>query len=308
MMSPTRLYPERSPFILGTAQLGMPYGIANTTGQPDQACAVDIVRAALGCGVDFFDTAQAYGVSEAVLGEALRACGGSEGAQIITKLSPVLPDSFDALLELVHASLQKLGVAMLYCIMLHREEALSLLSGSVGKVLSHCLERGLAKHVGISVYTPDAALQALRHPLIGIVQIPTSLFDRRFEEAGVFALAQELGKELHIRSIFLQGIVCMDPSALPVGLEGLASTLESFRAASAKEGCTQAQGALGWILRRYPKSRIIFGAERPCQVSENLDFARRWDRLSRAYWEALAALRPPQIPELLNPALWPRSL
>lgn len=305
-MSPTLLPLDGSPFILGTAQLGMPYGIANVAGQPDRTSAIAIVSAALENGVVFFDTAQAYGASETVLGEALHACGGAARAQIITKLQPDLPDSFAALLELAHASIVRLGVASLYCLMLHREEALSLLSGSVGRALSRCLETGLAKNAGISVYTPHAALQALRHPLISIVQIPTSLFDRRFEDAGVFALAQKLGKELHIRSIFLQGIVCMDPWALPPGLQGLAPTLERFRAACEKEGCTQTQGALGWILRRYPGSRIVFGAERPGQVRENLDFARRWDRLSPAYWQATADLRPPQIPELLNPALWPR--
>lgn len=70
---------------LGCAQLGMRYGVANTAGQPDQAAAREIVAICLASGVRFFDTAQAYGESEAVLGDALAA---NSAAQVISKLSP----------------------------------------------------------------------------------------------------------------------------------------------------------------------------------------------------------------------------
>ena len=47
--------------MLGTAQLGLAYGVANTTGRPDFHQAVRLIAAAAEGGVNCFDTAAAYG-------------------------------------------------------------------------------------------------------------------------------------------------------------------------------------------------------------------------------------------------------
>ena len=57
-----------SRFVLGTAQLGMKYGICNSHGQPDEQECLSIVETAWNSGIRFFDTAQAYQESEKVLG------------------------------------------------------------------------------------------------------------------------------------------------------------------------------------------------------------------------------------------------
>jgi aryl-alcohol dehydrogenase-like predicted oxidoreductase len=119
--------------ILGTAQLGQPYGIANKSGQPDQTTATAIVQAALDGGVSTFDTAQGYGQSEIVLGSALKQLRAADKVKIISKLSPTLTLA-DAgrLSSSVRNSLDRLGVSMLYCCMFHREEHLSLLNEQIG--------------------------------------------------------------------------------------------------------------------------------------------------------------------------------
>ena len=88
-MLPSALSPK---LILGTAQLGQNYGVANTTGRPDQQSANDIVRCALDGGISLFDTAQGYGESEAVLGHALGCHDFERSAKVITKLPPVPPE------------------------------------------------------------------------------------------------------------------------------------------------------------------------------------------------------------------------
>jgi aryl-alcohol dehydrogenase-like predicted oxidoreductase len=79
-----------SRIILGTAQLGMDYGIANRVGQPDQRTATAIIESAWRHGIRHFDTAQAYGASERVLGQALRDLGVSDQAHVASKLSAQL--------------------------------------------------------------------------------------------------------------------------------------------------------------------------------------------------------------------------
>lgn len=295
----------RERLILGTVQLGQAYGIANTSGKPAQQEANALVHAALDGGIVFFDTAQGYGDSEAVLGIALRECGAAASARIITKLAPALPVDATALRGSVTRSLAALGVPKLYCLMLHREEQLPLLDQWQGTIMEDLLERGVTKHLGISVYTPEAALRALAHRLVSVVQIPSSIFDRRFKMAGVFEAAREAGKELHIRSVFLQGVLGMTPEQLPAALSGLAPALTALRKTCASYGCSPLQAALGYMLGESRVS-VLFGAEQKAQVRQNLDFARGCASLPHTLWEEMNAIFPPQLPELLNPALWRR--
>ena len=74
-----------SPIALGTVELGMDYGIPvpGHYGRPSSSAAEQLVGAALDAGINFIDTAQAYGNSEAILGRALR--GRRHRAVLATK-------------------------------------------------------------------------------------------------------------------------------------------------------------------------------------------------------------------------------
>jgi aryl-alcohol dehydrogenase-like predicted oxidoreductase len=298
---------DTTKLVLGTAQLGQPYGIANTTGQPDQERAVTIIRTALDYGVSFFDTAQAYGISEQILGYALCRCNAVDKAEIITKLPLALPSTPLTFGNCVRESLLKLDVPRLYCLMLHREEHIPALDSWLGEELCRFRAEGIIRRVGVSVYKPDAALTALRHKLVSVVQIPAGLFDRRFESAGVFRQAQDTGKELHLRSVFLQGILCVHPAELPLFLSELAPALTKFHSLCREYACTPNHAALFWPLRRYPQCRVCFGAENPEQVRQNLDCMGLGDKFPEKFYSALDAILPPQKAEILNPALWPRT-
>ncbi|WP_027181619.1 aldo/keto reductase [Oleidesulfovibrio alaskensis] len=292
-----------SRFVLGTVQLGMPYGVANRTGKPDQRCADGIVSAAWKSGITAFDTAAAYGDSERVLGFSLRAAG-AESPEIITKLPPhTLPCSASLLSGIVAASLERLRVSHLRCLMLHREEELEYLDGETGRVLQQMMHDGILGGIGVSVYTTDAAHKALAHPMITALQLPASVFDRRFELAGIFERAGAAGKTVYIRSALLQGVLCLAPDELPEHLRCLAPYLHEFQQCCRRFGLTQAQAALLFVYYRYPSAFILFGAETVGQVEENaVSLLSACSRES--FLEALTAIMPEQNPEVLNPACW----
>jgi spore coat polysaccharide biosynthesis protein SpsF len=144
-----------SRFVLGTAQLGMDYGIANVRGQPGEKLAYEIVKTALRYGVNCFDTAQAYGNSEIALGRALRYCGAGPDIKIVSKLSPKLqPTDSEAVEQSIEASCQNLGVDQLWCLMLHRADWLDVWDEGLGRVLSDVVRRGFIKYLGVSTYWP----------------------------------------------------------------------------------------------------------------------------------------------------------
>ena len=103
---------------LGTVQLGMPYGIANAQGMPDEQTAVDILRATCECGMRWIDTAAAYGVSEATLGSALPRAWSGDAPRIATKF--VLDEALAPAAQL-DAALEKLRRDRIEALLLHRE-------------------------------------------------------------------------------------------------------------------------------------------------------------------------------------------
>lgn len=288
--------------ILGTVQLGLPYGIANTTGQPDIANAKAIVAAAMRCGIAAFDTAHAYGTSEEVLGESLKDI--HTPTRVISKLPAELRGTKGEGTRCLELSLKALQRESLFALLFHREEHLPLLDGPLGEDISSLLQEGLIEKFGISVYTEAQALLALQHPLISIVQLPASLLDRRFEQAGVFAEAKRSGKCIHIRSALLQGVLTMPADRLPNHLGGLVPAVQRFHEICDLAHVPPASLALGWLLRRFPECEVLFGAERPEQIRENMSSLDHVATLEESIFEALDTVIPPQEAALLNPSLW----
>ncbi len=297
---------RQNSFILGTAQLGMPYGIANNLGQPNLSFAKGIIATALNAGITYFDTAQMYGTSETVLGQCLQVLNSQNEVKIITKVASESLQDKVSLGQAFSASLQNLDVQSLYCFMLHHEEYLTYLDGWQGDFLLALQKQEKIIHLGISVYYPEKALQALEHPLIHIVQVPSSLFDKRFIEAGVFKRAKELKKEIHIRSVFLQGVLCMSPASLPDYLKILYKYVKCFHGICNRYNCTPSQGALAWMQNKEPEALLIFGAESIKQVQENMDIEWQKKCNMQDFLLELDNINVPQEPELLNPSLWKR--
>jgi len=288
--------------VLGTAQFGLRYGVANATGRPDRAAARGIVDAAWGLGVRCLDTAQAYGESEAVLGEVLRGGGLARQAQVVTKTHPEADlSSREAVSRCVRGSLERLGLARLHGVLLHREEALARW-GELGPWLLSEVEAGAVERVGVSVYSPEGALRALSLPGLTLIQLPTNVLDRRFEAAGVFERALEQGVAIHIRSIFLQGLLLLPAEQAPAGLAEAVPHLRRLDGLCAEAGLSRAALALAYVRDAFPLAAVLFGAETAAQVRENGDL---WNvAASDGLVDIVRSVFQSVPAKLLNPSLW----
>ncbi|UCF14546.1 MAG: aldo/keto reductase [Phycisphaerales bacterium] len=290
--------------VLGTAQLGLAYGIANTTGQLGKATAIEIVREAWDNGIREFDTAQGYGKSESVLGKVLSELGLSEKARIVSKFDPNL-DHLNAsvLSKSLDESLRRLGVQSLFGMMLHREEMLSLWDEGLAEILDDFVSSGRIRNVGVSVYSPDKAVQALNTEGVAMVQLPANVFDRRFENVCVFQLADEKKKKVYIRSIFLQGLLLMQPEEIPPRMAFARPVLQEFESLSNDLGLKRQEIALGYVKSQTPHAKIVLGADTPEHVREN---RRCWDKNPPSSLVPTVRKYFDEVDErILNPSLWP---
>jgi aryl-alcohol dehydrogenase-like predicted oxidoreductase len=273
-MKSSEMGPENQPasrLVLGTAQLGMPYGIANRTGQPDFKTAVALIKTAWEYGIREFDTAQGYGDSESVLGRAFADLGIANDVKVITKLDPKLdPSQGHAITRAVTRSLERLHLPALHGLMLHREEWVDSLDHGLEETLRTLVRDGAVQHLGVSVYTPAKALRVLASDIMDMVQVPANILDRRFAAAGVFEVARAAGKPVYIRSVFLQGLLLMRPEALPPRMAFATPVLRKLDALCERHRSTRQQIALRYIKATYPRARIVLGAETVPQLKQNL--------------------------------------
>lgn len=280
---------------IGCAQFGMQYGIANRHGVPSFEEGVNILKLAHNAGIKTLDTAVAYGASEAVLGQLVREVPAPW--EITTKIacSGIRSDWDRALSE----SEQRLGASP-HTLMCHRVGDW-LQNAPFRDWLFHCRTEGKVVKVGVSVYTPaEAALAARFSP--DVVQAPLSILDQRILKTGVARELGEAGVELHVRSVFLQGVLFLTDEQLNPWLAPLRPILATARALAREHGLSLGLFSLAFVNSLREVGKVIVGVERADQLSELIPSARL--PLSVSVIELILQLSLPGE-ALIDPRRWP---
>jgi aryl-alcohol dehydrogenase-like predicted oxidoreductase len=199
---------------LGTAQFGMNYGVTNPTGKVPVRQVKQLLDLALSKGVRLLDTAHSYGDAESLIGNL-----GVGEFDVVTKLAsrraPIigLGDHYQ---ELIQVSLARLKLERVYGVLAHDTYELDNGNlGNVAKSLSLLKETGLTEKIGISVYHPHQLEVIFQEFVPDLVQLPLSLFDRRFLDSGWLERLREYKVEIHSRSSFLQGLLLTSLDQIP---------------------------------------------------------------------------------------------
>lgn len=199
---------------LGTVQFGMKYGVANEHGQVTPEEASQILSRAKQAGVRALDTATLYGDSEKILGQI-----GTDGWQISTKLAAV-PETATSVYawmrEQLAGSLERLRCDRLHAVLLHRpDQVLGARGPEIVDALRQLKAEGLVAKAGVSAYCPAQLDRLFERAHFDIVQAPCNLLDQRLVRSGWANRLKQMGVELHIRSIFLQGLLLMSEAQRP---------------------------------------------------------------------------------------------
>jgi aryl-alcohol dehydrogenase-like predicted oxidoreductase len=247
---------------LGTVQFGQAYGVSNTQGQVPEAEVRTILAHAAQAGVGVLDTAAGYGEAENVLG-ALAA--ETKPFRIVTKTISIR-NGIDAVVARARQSAQTLKRMPVDLLMVH---AAGELAGSDGEKLWNALlalrDEGLFNGIGISAYVADdpAALAARFRP--AAMQVPFSVLDQRLLANGALTRLQELGVEVHARSLFLQGLLFVPSEKLPPKLTHIGPKLDTVRAML---GARPLDAALAFVLQRPEIDVAVVGVTRAAELDE----------------------------------------
>lgn len=281
---------------IGAAQFGPSYGIANKMGRIDLSEARNILHTAWSAGIDTVDTAAEYGRSEQVLGEV-----GVGQWQVITKLPGIPADcpnpaawTWDALRK----SLQRLSLERVAGILLHRPaQLLGGLGPDVYEALLDIKLHGITERIGYSVYSPSEFDYLWDQYPVDLVQIPLNVLDRRLITSRWLARLKDAGVEVHVRSIFLQGLLLMNSSDRPARFDRWASLWETWNEWLKAENLSPLQACVGFALSHPEFDRIVVGVDSAIQLREIVAAA------------AVGPVTPPvslvvDDEDLLNPSRW----
>lgn len=259
---------------LGTAQFGLSYGVSNTHGQSSLDEIEKILNVAHISGVDTLDTAVVYGNSESNLGAV-----GVADWKVVTKL-PGLPDGATSIekwvREMVVGSLRRLRLDRLHGLLVHRPEDLcGPGSEQLVRVLKELKSEGLIRKIGLSVYNPQELLHISESFVPDIVQMPFNIIDRRLIHGG---LLQELKKkevEVHVRSIFLQGLLLMDRGSRPSYFNRWEDVWKAWDSWIYDAKADPLSVCINFVFAQSEIDRVVIGIESVAQLRQVLEAVNR---------------------------------
>jgi aryl-alcohol dehydrogenase-like predicted oxidoreductase len=279
--------------VLGTVQLGMSYGIANSSGRPDATTALQMLRAAEAEGLRAVDTAPTYGDAEDLIGRS------GVKLPVFTKFVRGQDPVASVELSLRRLRRDRIEIAFFHdpAVFETRDEKLlsrgySVVGSAIGAL-------------GASVYTGAQFMRAVHEERIGAVQAPFNLADRRLRDEGAFQAA--LGRRLpvYLRSVFLQGALLLPTDRLPRYLQDLRPAIEAAERVARRRQCRRAAVLLAFAASQPGIAGVIVGADTPQQLRANLIDARG-PVLDDEDWEDLMSV--PEAPEsVVDPRRWPTN-
>jgi aryl-alcohol dehydrogenase-like predicted oxidoreductase len=298
-----------STLALGTVELGLDYGIPlpGEVGRPSDAEGIRIVHAALDGGINFIDTARAYGESERVVGLAL--ADRRERVVLATKVATQRADgstpSGNELRQVMAASLEEslrqLNTDWVDIWQIHNVDgALLDQAETLAEAFAAARQSGKARGTGGSFYGAALPLAALDADLFDVMQVTYSVLDQRLADH-FFAATQARG--VVVRSVLLKGALTERAEQLPPHLEGLIERSRIFRrtVADAGIGCSPAQAALAFALAHPAIHAALVGVRNVAEVDDAVQAAELV--LPSDLIEELRSLRLDDE-ELLNPGTW----
>jgi aryl-alcohol dehydrogenase-like predicted oxidoreductase len=254
---------------LGTAQFGLNYGIANKKGQVDINSIESILSYAWDMGVDTIDTAISYGSSEKRIGTA-----GVSNWKIVTKL-PEIPDSCTDVstwvVDQVQDSMLRLNVNKIKGLILHNPNQLLFGVGErLWEALQDLKRNNVVEKIGFSIYDPSELDKLYSSFSPDIVQSTYNVLDHRLKTSGWLQRMNKDGVEVHVRSVFLQGLLLMKNDERPKQFNRWKKIWDEWDSWLSKQDYSAVEACLAFVIKEPLVDKVIVGIDTMDHIREIL--------------------------------------
>lgn len=254
-------------FVLGTAQFGLNYGINNSLGKPSEKQVFEMLDYASDCGITVLDTADAYGNASEIIGKYI--CKNPRKFIINTKF---IIEGLNIKKQL-EASLAMLNSEFINVYFYHNFNDFIKYPEFQDQLLS-MKATGQIQKIGLSVYENNEFKIACESDWIDVIQFPYNLLDNVSQKDDLISFAKNMGKELQVRSVFLQGLFFKSLTDLPPNLMPLKPYLESIQDIALQYQISVEQLALSYVLQQTKIDNVIIGVDSIHQLKKNIKMSK----------------------------------
>jgi len=293
---------------LGTVELGLEYGIAD--GQavhlPSREDAGRVLNSALDLGINYIDTARAYGVSEEIIGCALK----TRRKEYVLASKVGAPKDVNAGSQAIRAhvsssvqqSLKALQTDVIDVMQLHSVPAQMIRDGGMVEALQEFQRAGSIRFLGATTYGEEDARVVLEDGRFDCIQVAYSVLDRTLENT-VLPLAQSNGVGVIVRSVLLKGALTHRYEYLPPSMRELKAAVAGIRGIAESASATLPEIAYRFVLAHPAVSSALVGTASVEELKAAVEFSGRGPLAP----ECLTQLRQVTLsdPNLLHPGKWP---
>jgi aryl-alcohol dehydrogenase-like predicted oxidoreductase len=248
---------------LGTSQFGLdqPPG---PRGRPRDAEARDILSIAGRSGLSVLEVVRGAAHADTLLRGIL-----PQPNPFRMTLTAIRPERGPEMVEAeLRAQMLRLGVERVDTIVASSATDLfSPLGPQLWDRLRALKDAGLCRRIGVPVYASDDPVGVARRFKPDVVQAPASLLDQRLLLDGSLATIAEMGIEVHLRSIFLNGVLFLPPDRAPSHLKAAAGRISRARRLIAEGRSDPLQASLGFALTRPEASAVLVGVTSAAEMS-----------------------------------------
>ena len=268
---------------LGSAQFGGDYGISNTRGRVGEDEVRQILELAADCKILNIDASHHDGDVERVLGRNWPFPSPFK-PQVRTLR---LENGLEWLESRLRRSVDHMGLVRAHAALVDRAEDLM---GPEGDALWARLEKlkgeGLISRIGISATAADQPLLLAKRFKPDLMQVPASILDQRLVKNGTIKNLADLGVEVQIRSVFLQGLLFLPRENLPANLVPVGPHLSRVRRMMAEGGADPLHAALSFALNLEGVSTVMVGVTSAAELRAIVAASER--KAPKLNWDAMA--------------------
>ena len=259
-----------SQFILGTAQLGLPYGHgARRDDLMLESEAYRILDIACDGGFNTIDTSPEYGCAESRVAKYLHE-NSDKGFHVISKIKNIT-NSGTSIKETANNWFYKNPFSLLdnclsLSVLLHTECDLNNLE--IQETLEKAKREGQITRWGVSLYSDKTAFNTLAIPGCEIVQVPYGYLNQQLNVSGVLGKIWAKKKFVHARSIFNRGLFFSSIDELADYGEETVELICQLRAFLAENNVSAVKFALQFVLAQSFVNSVIAGFDSSDQIED----------------------------------------
>lgn len=252
-----------SKIILGTVQLGMPYGVGQWANElmPENE-AFKILDAAWEMGITTLDTSPDYGCAELRIAKYMTT-NPAKNFHIISKIKNITQDPKNVGMDVknwfANCQFRSLKNCASLSLLLHDEK--DICRPDVLEQLNGLTYKSKIAGWGISVYKDYYAREAAAVEECKMVQLPFSVLNQSFGRLGTIKLLSRNKKAVFARSVFLKGLLLTNQKKLSLGERERLSMTHTLLGQLRSQDIALNDFAMSIAINEYGVSNLVLGAD-----------------------------------------------